>query len=80
MQFWTVQDALERLSSMIGALPDWAELSRFLPERIEPGLPMRAALAATLLATLEMAKSGNIALRQEQPFGPIWVKRSKVGA
>jgi len=80
VRFWTVQDALERLAGMIGALPDWAELSRFLPERVEPGLPTRAALAATLLATLEMAKAGNIALRQEQAFGPIWVKRSKAGA
>jgi segregation and condensation protein A len=78
MIFWSVQDALKRLGSLMGQVPDWTELSSFLPEEppAEP-LARRAALASTLLAGLEMARGGAIALRQDELFGPIMVKRGE---
>ena len=72
---WSVQDALTRLGAMLGSLPDWVSLDRFLPERLGEPLARRAALASTLIAGLEMAKSGALRLRQEQEFGPILVHR-----
>lgn len=76
MVFWSVQDALKRLGKLMGQLPDWTELSAFLPEEpaAEP-LGRRAAFASTLLAGLEMARGGAISLRQDELFGPIMVKR-----
>jgi segregation and condensation protein A len=76
MVWWSVQDALRRLGSMLGQMPDWTELMSFLPEvtPLEP-LARRAALASTLLAGLEMARGGAIDLRQDETFGPIMVKR-----
>ncbi len=78
MVFWSVQDALKRLGALMGQMPDWTELSSFLPEEppVEP-LARRAALASTLLAGLEMARGGAIALRQDELFGPIMVKRGE---
>jgi segregation and condensation protein A len=35
-------------------------------------------VAATLLAGLEMARDGALSLRQEQPFGPILVRRREM--
>jgi segregation and condensation protein A len=74
--WWSVQDALHRLGTLLGQMPDWTELSSFLPDgpEAEP-LARRAALASTLLAGLEMARGGAIDLRQEQLFGPIMVRR-----
>jgi segregation and condensation protein A len=76
MVWWSVQDALRRLGAMMGQAPDWTELQRFLPELVsaEP-LAQRAAIASTLLAGLEMARSGAIDLRQEEVFGPIMIRR-----
>ncbi|MCB8880430.1 segregation/condensation protein A [Acidisoma cellulosilytica] len=76
MLFWSVQDALKRLGKLMGQMPDWTELSSFLPDEpwAEP-LGRRAALASTLLAGLEMARGGAISLRQDELFGPIMVKR-----
>ena len=68
---WSVQDALGRLSAMLGRVPDWTVLERFLPERALDPIARRAATAATLLAGLELARDGQARIRQDQPFGPI---------
>ena len=68
---WTVQDALERLGALIRTMPDWTELFRYLPENIATPLQRRGAMAAALLAGLEMARNGHLQLRQDEAFGPI---------
>ncbi|MCQ4159169.1 segregation/condensation protein A [Roseomonas sp. GC11] len=75
-RLWTVQEALDRLQSLVGVLPEWGELSRFLPDTLRDPVERRAALAATLLAGLEMARGGGIELRQEAAFGPILLRRA----
>lgn len=75
-KLWTVQEALARLGGMVGALPDWATLTRFLPEGLTDPLEQRAALASTLIAALETARGGSIELRQERAFGPILIRCS----
>ena len=79
-RLWTVQEALDRLAQLVGALPDWGELRRFLPGSFQDPVEQRAALAATLLAGLEMARGGGIELRQEAAFGPILLRRRGAGA
>ncbi len=74
MNYFSVQNALERLARLVGSLPDWSTLEAFLPEGLNDGLPRRAALSATLVASLEMARGGGLSLRQDQHFGPILVK------
>ncbi|HUA77994.1 MAG TPA: ScpA family protein [Acetobacteraceae bacterium] len=77
---WTVQDALGRLEQLLGSVPDWASLEQFLPEQLLAPDERRAALASTLVASLEMARDGGLRLRQERPFGPILVGRVEGGA
>jgi segregation and condensation protein A len=60
-------------------LPDWTSLDRFLPDVLGSPLERRAALASTLVASLEMARGGGIRLRQEHEFGPILVRRGAGG-
>jgi segregation and condensation protein A len=68
---WSVQDALGRLGALIGKMPDWSVLERFLPEVTTDPTARRAAVASTLLAGLELARDGQLRLRQDHPFGPI---------
>ncbi len=74
-RLWTVQEAVQRLGAMLGTMPSWAVLQRFLPEGLVDPVEQRAATAATLIAGLELAREGRIDLRQERAFGPIMVKR-----
>ena len=77
MNYFSVQNALERLARLVGSLPPWSTLEAFLPDDLADGLPRRAALSATLVAVLEMARNGSILLQQEQRFGPILVHKGE---
>lgn len=74
LTLWSVKDALKRLAGMLGSLPDWTILDRFLPPSLGSPLERRAALASTLMAGLEMARGGVVRLRQDREFGPILVR------
>lgn len=73
LRYWTVGDALARLRSLMGTVPDWSSLEQFLPEALGDPAQCRAALASTLIAGLEMARHGTVVLRQEENFGPILI-------
>ncbi len=62
---YTMEQALDRLRGLIGYVGDWATLVSFLPEGWD-GTPMarRSSLAAHFAAVLEMAKRGQVVLRQ----------------
>jgi segregation and condensation protein A len=80
LSWFTVKDALSRLASLLGTLPDWTSLERFLPENaLADPLQRRAAMSSTLIAGLEMARGGQLHLRQDAAFGPILVGRSAAG-
>jgi segregation and condensation protein A len=72
--FLSMDDALKRLARFLGHVPDWRELTSFLPEEVQGELFRRSALAATFAATLELARSGRIELRQDRAFGTIYLR------
>jgi segregation and condensation protein A len=72
--FHSMDDALKRLAHFLGRVPDWRELTSFLPEELRGEIFLRSALAATFAATLELARSGCIELRQDRAFGPIYLR------
>jgi segregation and condensation protein A len=76
LNFWTVQDAIRRLSATLGTMPEWRTLEEFLPPELE-GQHRSAAVASTLIASLEMARGGGLALRQDAPFAPILLAPAK---
>lgn len=73
---YSVDDALHRLRRVVGFVPDWQSLWRFLPEDALTGLTARSATATTFVACLELAKEGKLALRQDGTYGPIFLKSS----
>lgn len=79
VNLWTVQDALMRLQSMLGSLPDRISLARFLPDQVLDAVQYRGAVVATLIAGLELARNGALALHQDEPFGPILVSDPSEG-
>ena len=76
--FFSMDDALKRLARFVGHVPDWRELTSFLPETARGELLCRSALAATFAATLELARNGRIELRQDRAFGPIYLRSAAV--
>ena len=77
--YQSLSDAMEHLARFVGQVPDWRELMAFLPGELRGGPLRRSALAATFAATLELARSGRVELRQDRAFGPLYL-RSGAGA
>ena len=69
---YTLEQALERMRGLIGYSIGWIDISTFLPDGwTSSASRIRAATASTFAATLELAKSGDLELRQSDNFGPI---------
>ena len=78
LRLFSMDDALHRIGELLGYVLDWTTLRRFLPDELqETPLQRRAAMAATFAASLELARSGRIHLRQDGTFGPIYVRRAE---
>ena len=76
---WRASDALPRLRQLLGVLPDGSPLAAFLPqlgtEEPDSALRARAALSSTLIAGLELARDGVLALDQDTAWTPVRVRR-----
>jgi len=75
---YSMDDALQRLSEMLGQSLDWQTLISFLPPDWNEGLRGRSAVAATFAASLEVVRSGRAELRQDGNFGPIYLRSVQV--
>ena len=73
---FTMEEALERIRGLIGFAGDWSDLTGFLPDGwgTDPKR-RRSATAATFAASLEMAKQGQIEIRQSDTFQPISIRK-----
>ena len=72
---YTLEQALERMRGLIGYSIGWIDISTFLPDGwTSSANRIRAATASTFAATLELAKSGDLELRQSDSFGPIQLR------
>jgi segregation and condensation protein A len=73
---FTLDAALDRLRGLIGYAGDWTDLATYLPPGWD-GEPQRrrSATAAHFAAALELARLGQIELRQESAFAPVELRR-----
>lgn len=72
---FSMDQALDRLKRMVGVAIEWSRLLSFLPEgwQLEP-VRRRSAVASTFAASLELARRGEVDLRQAQTFAPIFLR------
>ncbi len=77
--FWGIRDAAARITRLLAGLPDGGDLGAFLPAIAEASasgaLHCRAAVAATLVAGLELSRGGAVTLDQDTSWQPIQVRR-----
>ena len=77
---WRVPDALARIRGLLERHPDGGDLALFLPplppEVSNRPLKARAALASTLVASLELARDGALDVTQAEIFGAIHLQAS----
>jgi len=74
---FTLDQAISRLSDMLGLALDWTNLEQFMPTDIEDQQLFKSIKASMFSASLEMAKVGKADLVQKQIFGPLFVRGRK---
>ncbi len=76
----TLEQALERMRGLIGYAGDWTDIMSYIPEgwEIDPGR-RRSATAANFAATLQLAKEGQLEIRQGDAFAPIQIRKKLNG-
>jgi segregation and condensation protein A len=77
----SLQDARERLARSLAGLgkgaDEWQSLESLLPTDVSPDVPKSSITASSLLASLELAKDGEVHIRQISNFAPIYLRKSE---
>ncbi len=73
-EVWSLAEAREVLTSLIGQTQDWTDLDSWLIEYCVDPKMRRTARASSFSASLEMVREGQIEIRQERAFAPIYVR------
>lgn len=71
----TLKEAREALKRLVGAAADWARLDECLAQFVLGQATRASAVASSFGASLELAREGEIELRQEKPFAPVYLRR-----
>lgn len=71
---WSLKEARDILTRLIGSFPDWTELDRFLVEYLATPEERPTAIASSFAASLELVREGRIEIRQLEPFAPLYLR------
>jgi segregation and condensation protein A len=69
----TLEEAIERVSRVLGMAVQWTDIADFLPVTDDPQL-RRSALASSFVAALELARRGRLQIAQDAAFSPLRVR------
>jgi segregation and condensation protein A len=71
---WSLAEAREALTRLLGGQSDWRDFDAFLLEACADSEMRRSARASAFSASLELAREGRIEIRQERVFAPLWLR------
>ena len=78
--YYNIENAIERIRELYKLFKDWTSINAFYPKfngAQKFKNEFKIAMVATIAASLELAKQGEIQLRQEKEFGEILLKKRK---
>lgn len=80
-QVWSLAEAREVLTRMIGSIADWTPVDVFLSPWIQTPEMRATVLASSFSASLELVREGRVELRQTAPFASLYMRdRDRDGA
>ncbi|KFB09878.1 Condensin subunit ScpA [Nitratireductor basaltis] len=73
---WSLKQARDILTRLVGELKDWTALDRFLLQYIDDPRDRATALASSFAASLELVREGALEIRQQEAFAPIYMRNT----
>ena len=71
---WSLQDARDALTRMVGSVAEWTPLEVLMSSYLSSLGMRRSVTASAFGATLELAREGKLELRQMEPFAPLYIR------
>jgi len=71
---WSLKQAREVLTRLIGEVQDWTALDHFLIRWMTTPEQRVTAIASSFAASLEMVREGLLEVRQDSAFAPIYMR------
>jgi len=72
---WSLAEARDVLSRLIGGASDWSRLDEYLLAYVVEPSMIPTVLASSFAASLELAREGQIELHQQEPFAPLFLRQ-----
>jgi segregation and condensation protein A len=72
---WSIKEAREALERLVGAMDEWGTFDMWLERYLSTKETRRSVRASSFTASLELARDGQIELRQSEAFDPIYMRR-----
>ena len=74
----TTEDGIKRIKEFFGNLSDWRDISELIPPNFVSSKNLKKTGNAGIFSgSLELAKEGNISIKQEKLFDKIFIKENK---
>ncbi len=73
-QVWSLSDAREILTRLIGKIADWTPLDSFLIQYTTSPTDRAGVIASSFAASLEMVREGTLEMRQDKTFAPLYLR------
>jgi len=75
---FTTEEGINRIKEFFGKLKDWKNLDDFIPQSFKSSKNLKTTGKAGILSgSLELAKEGNISIKQNKLFEDIFIKENK---
>ena len=72
---WSIKEAREALERLLGVMDEWGSFDDWLADYLTPPDMRRSVRASSFTASLELVREGQIDLRQDGAFQPIFLRR-----
>tara|TARA_B100000700_G_scaffold296867_1_gene361242 strand:+ start:200 stop:934 length:735 start_codon:yes stop_codon:yes gene_type:complete len=75
---FTTEEGINRIKEFFGKLNDWKNIDELLPKNFSESKNLkRSSKAGIFSGSLELAKEGNISIKQNNLFDEIYIKQNK---
>ena len=74
-EVWSLSDAREIITRLIGKLADWTPLDVFLTEYMTSDEDRPGVIASSFAASLELVREGKLEIRQSDTFAPLYMRQ-----
>lgn len=71
---WSLKEARDILTRLIGELKDWTALDQFLTVYLTTPQERATAIASSFAAALELVREGVVEVRQQDAFAPLYLR------